>query len=132
MQSEGQGNRASAHFTWIALDVTDSCCEKLLVFVRATVRLQRLVENMVILVHHTILNARWRLFVQSRDIVSMAEEQQRPQTTSMVKLRGYDFYRAIGSPKRIVAPMVSYCSRSSIILLGNGSNLLRDAVATLS
>ncbi|KAF1783621.1 tRNA-dihydrouridine synthase, conserved site [Phytophthora cactorum] len=33
----------------------------------------------------------------------MAEEQQ----SSMVKLRGYDFYRAIGSPKRIVAPMVS-------------------------
>ncbi|KAG6964069.1 hypothetical protein JG687_00006190 [Phytophthora cactorum] len=32
----------------------------------------------------------------------MAEEQQ----SSMVKLRGYDFYRAIGSPKRIVAPMV--------------------------
>ncbi|CAI5707720.1 unnamed protein product [Peronospora effusa] len=33
----------------------------------------------------------------------MAKEQQQ---LSMGKLRGYDFYRAIGSPKRIVAPMV--------------------------
>jgi hypothetical protein len=41
----------------------------------------------------------------------MVEEQP----TSMVKLRGYDFYRAIGSPKRIVAPMVSCCVQFSIV-----------------
>ena len=28
--------------------------------------------------------------------------------SNMGKLRGYDFYRAIGSPRRIVAPMVRY------------------------